>query len=65
VRLRCPAGSHSCENQKFVEIGDGCSEDLEQWFSRPAKSDEDKKKSKPEPKKERQMPKQCLEILTN
>ncbi len=64
VRLKCPKGSLICENQKSVKTGDGCGEDLEQWFSRPAKSDEDNKKSKPEAKKVRQMPEICKDILS-
>ena len=64
VRLKCPAGSHSCENQKTVKFDDGCGEDLKQWFIRPKKSDESKNKTKPKPKPVRQMPEICKDILS-
>ncbi|NIS07512.1 MAG: penicillin-insensitive murein endopeptidase [Candidatus Dadabacteria bacterium] len=61
VRLKCPNGSKFCENQKAIEPGDGCGEDLKQWFIPP----EEKPQSTPKPKKIRQMPEQCMEILSN
>ncbi len=61
VRLKCPNGSNFCENQKSIEPGDGCGEDLKQWFIPPEKSEE--VKTTPEPKKVRQMPEQCLGLL--
>ncbi len=62
VRLKCPAGSHTCENQKTVKFDDGCGKDLQQWFKPPKKSDESK--TKPKPKKVRQMPEICKDILS-
>ncbi|MEK0083879.1 penicillin-insensitive murein endopeptidase [Benzoatithermus flavus] len=35
VRLRCPAGQLSCEDQDPPPAGDGCGAELERWLGRP------------------------------
>lgn len=60
VRLGCPEGSPKCENQKPVMPGDGCGDDLKQWF---IPKDETITVT-PEPKKIYTMPEQCIEILS-
>ncbi|NIP38998.1 MAG: penicillin-insensitive murein endopeptidase [Candidatus Dadabacteria bacterium] len=60
VRLSCPDGSLSCENQKPLITGDSCGEDLKKWFIPQEKTEETKTK----PKKIRQMPEICMDILS-
>jgi penicillin-insensitive murein endopeptidase len=33
VRLRCPAGSPDCEEQRPVPAGDGCGAELASWLA--------------------------------
>ncbi len=54
IRLRCPEESFLCEKQKHVEVGSGCGEDLEQWFTGNLNTDKSKI---------RQIPKECENII--
>jgi penicillin-insensitive murein endopeptidase len=37
VRLRCPAGETTCQDQEPLPAGDGCGSDLAWWFSEEAR----------------------------
>jgi penicillin-insensitive murein endopeptidase len=60
VRLRCPNDSPLCEPQEPVPPGDGCDEDLNSWFR--LETLREKKDTKP--RAPRQLPEQCLAILS-
>jgi len=60
VRLRCPDDSPMCESQKPLPQGDGCGEDLAQWFKPGKRINLDETSSK----KVRKLPTQCLYLLS-
>ena len=58
VRLRCPAGEITCQDQDAPPAGDGCGADLAWWFSEEAR--------KPRPPVDRvevPLPAACYAIL--
>lgn len=62
VRLRCPPGGASCDEQDPIPPGDGCDETLEAWFKPPPKPDPDA--PKPPPPRPPVLPAACDAVLT-
>jgi len=65
IRLNCPAGSSSCIPQAALPPGDGCGEELDQWFKR-LRAPPVKPKKPPVPAKPIlvfDMPKECQALL--
>ena len=58
VRLRCPEGMTSCENQNLPLRGDGCDRSLDWWFSDEALHPKPSKKPA-QPLKMAQLPAEC------
>jgi penicillin-insensitive murein endopeptidase len=60
IRLTCPAGQTSCENQDPVPPGDGCGKELDWWFTEAARHP---KPGPPErPLLVSQLPPQCAAV---
>lgn len=55
VRLKCPSSSKDCINQKPLDAGDGCDDELKWWFSDEARPENMKKEERKYPL----LPKQC------
>ena len=58
VRLRCPANSLECEDQRYLRQASGCGAELQSWFE-PAKPGT----SKPEKKTPPPLPPSCQALL--
>jgi len=66
VRLRCPADSPACDNQRPVE-GDGCGDELDHWFRKklPVKPSPPPPRTEPAPPRrdELALPAACQTVL--
>ncbi|MCF4167463.1 penicillin-insensitive murein endopeptidase [Zavarzinia compransoris] len=62
VRLLCPADSPSCREQAPIPAGDGCGDDLAQWFRPPPPRDPNA--PKPKPPSAPVLPAACDAVLT-
>jgi penicillin-insensitive murein endopeptidase len=61
IRVACPAGDGSCDDQSPPPPGDGCGKDLDWWFSDEARNP---KPSKPRPPMTMaQLPAECRSVL--
>ncbi len=58
VRLRCPVGSHECQDQPAPPPGDGCGAELQSWFLPPKPGSGAPVKREPPP-----LPPSCQALL--
>lgn len=63
VRLLCPADSPACKEQAPIPAGDGCGDDLDQWFRPPPRPDPNA--PKPPPPRVPVLPAACDAVLAD